>query len=202
MRKQKLITSLNIAINALKNDTIYYNWTNQESCNCGIVSQAVLGKSANEIWQEFENIEEAMMAHCITEQNLISATWKNAVKLFCPLTGKSKFQIFEDLKEGGLEPHDIVHLEYLTNPAILKRSGIKTHKKVFWFFKKPLDYYKSSENLILYLQAWVSILEEGSTITKTELNTANKTVLEAELLIAVASQDYEYAAQLRNKLNK
>ncbi len=202
MRKQKLITSLNIAINALKADAIYYDWTIQESCNCGIVSQAILGKTAQELEAEFEDICTAMSIHNINNQTLLSQTWQNAVKLFCPLTGKSQFQIFEDLKEGGLEPHDIVHLEYLTNPAILQRSGIKSHRRVLFFFKTRLSYYTSPENLILYLQAWVSILEEGSTITKTELNTANKTVLEAELLIAVASQDYEYAAQLRNKLNK
>ena len=41
-KKEHLIKSLKIVISALRNDTILYEWTSPESCNCGIVSQAVL----------------------------------------------------------------------------------------------------------------------------------------------------------------
>ena len=58
------------------------------------------------------------------------ATWKNAVKVWCPIAKKPMKQIFIDLENAGLSKEDIVHLEYMDNPAILNLSGIpKTLKK-------------------------------------------------------------------------
>jgi hypothetical protein len=48
-KKEHLINSLRIAIDSLQNGIIKYDWNEQCSCNAGIVSQAVLGISINEL---------------------------------------------------------------------------------------------------------------------------------------------------------
>ena len=223
-KKEHLIKSLSIAIEALENDTIYYNWRKQDSCNMGIVSQAVLGISTEELHTKrkkiFDNIPDD-----------VSCTWKNAVKYGCPLTGKSNFQIMEDLENAGLSKNDIVHLEYLDNPGILSQSEISKEyiekrieigseeirvKDKSNFFKRiigatkiekrsiyktvreldyPPAYYAEKSNLIKYLKAWVKILKG-----ETSLEGNSKEVLEAQLLIAISEENFEKAAELQNQI--
>jgi len=226
-RKEKLINSLNIAIKSLQNDTVLYDWNKQSSCNAGIVAQAVLDKTPEELTKMrtsiFKNIPEKT-----------DLTWKNAIKYGCSVTGKSMFEIITQLSEAGLTKEDIVHLEYLENPAILEKSGIE--KETIYrevkvrdekietvvphsnFFKRmlgktetsvtvkpiyekqiietkyPEGYYTKKENLVKYLSAWVTILKEEPEM-KTE-----STNLEAQLLNAVANEDYELASKLRDSI--
>ncbi len=44
-RKENLIKSLKIVIDALKKNQVEYEWKEQSSCNCGLVAQAILGVS-------------------------------------------------------------------------------------------------------------------------------------------------------------
>lgn len=129
-KKIKLIKGLNLAINALKNNTIHYEWTSQSSCNCGIVSQAILGKNKKEIhdlWGE----ASIKMQDFETDKVKIDKTWQNAVKYLCPITGEPTVDVFRKLFDAGLSKSDIVHLEYMDNKAILERSGInKKIKKI------------------------------------------------------------------------
>jgi hypothetical protein len=223
-KKEHLIKSLSIAIEALENDTIYYDWCKQDSCNMGIVSQAVLGISVNDL-----KLKRASIFNNIPKD--IDVTWKNAVKYGCPLTGKSNFQIINDLENAGLSKNDIVHLEYLDNPGILSQSEILKEfvdKKIEIgeeevrvkdesnFFKRiigatkiekrpiyktvreldyPPSYYTNKSNLIKYLKAWVKILKGGSNL---EENT--KENLEAQLLIAISEENFEKATELQNRI--
>ena len=57
-------------------------------------------------------------------------------------------------------------------------------------------YHTKKSNLILYLKAWVSILEED--VNKSA--TLSKEQVQEELLKAVAGEDYERAASLRDRL--
>lgn len=200
-RKSKLIKSLKLAINALKNDTIFYDWHNQESCNCGVVAQAILGKDSDEIEQSFLKITEALEKKAKRlkgdeddeEDGKIDSTWKNAVKHLCSITGKSNIEILNNLIESGLEKDDIVHLEYLENEAILEKSEINTEDE---------NYFKDKENLILYLSAWVKILEEGVRYKKGDILTERSLAeLQTELLNAKAEENFEYAAELRDEIN-
>lgn len=83
-RKEKLINSLNIAVNALKNDIIHYNWAEQDSCNAGVVSQAVLGMDIDSLRKLRRPMFEKLIG--INEKrrkdgmNELEKTWKNAVK--------------------------------------------------------------------------------------------------------------------------
>lgn len=123
-KKQKLIKGLNLVINALKNNTIHYELTEQHSCNCGVVAQSILGKNKAELnsyWVEASN----KLTQFETDKKKIDRTWQNAVKHLCPITGEPMADVFRKLFEAGLSKSDIVHLEYMDNKAILSRSGIK-----------------------------------------------------------------------------
>lgn len=131
-KKEHLINSLNTAINALKNDTIYYSWSNQHSCNAGIVSQAVLGVAREELDLKrttlFSKLDDYNSQR--RKENQLDGTWKNAVQISCSLTGKDIPQIVKDLEANGLSREDIVHLEYLNNSAILEESTIPYTDKI------------------------------------------------------------------------
>lgn len=237
-KKEKLIKALNIVINSLKNDTIHYSWESQSSCNCGIVAQAITGKNKEEVQELFNDVSSKL--HDINKD--IQRTWKNGVKYLCPITGEPTSEIFKELFKNGLSREDIVHLEYMDNPAILERSKIETieqeketkrvvdtetsneilvpHSNFFMrllgyteyktltttSYKEievtndvEIEYHTEQENLIKYLQAWVSILNEGS--RGEGLDNTSEIDLEHELLIAVTEEDYDKAILLRDKLN-
>lgn len=58
----------------------------------------------------------------------------------------------------------------------------------------PKNYYTKKENLIMYLSAWIRILTEDVTME------TDREKLEAELLNAVADENYERASEIRNRL--
>lgn len=237
-KKEHLINSLRVAVNALKNDIVLYDWNKQKSCNAGIVSQAVLGLTSDEVWAAskpmFDVIEKINKKSDSNEKG-ISPTWKNAIKLTCPITGKNFPQIIKDLESAGLSREDIAHLEYLENPAILKASGIKKEKKLVrreqidtkietveikkWFGLRtvtevketpvykdiyeevyPKNYYAVKDNLILYLSAWIRILTNSTEVVFENTFESERERLEAQLLNAVADENYEKAAELRNQI--
>ncbi len=125
--KQKLINSLHTAIKALEEETIFYDWTVQESCNCGVVAQAALGKHRDEIKKLRTPLFNKLGA-TYKEGEEKNNTWRNAIQRCCPITGASGFEIIEQLKEAGFDKGDLVHLEYLNNPTILAASAIPRKK--------------------------------------------------------------------------
>jgi hypothetical protein len=233
-RKEKLTKSLKSAITALENGTVTYDWQKQHSCNCGVVSQAILGVTGTELKNRING--EEVFNHSIFEkvkdEPEVAKTWKNLISAWCPITGTPLKQIFSDLTESGLTIDDMAHLEYLENPAILKRSGISTHHNVTTevfdhyehipvntFFGKLFGrtkmvevkktvttttqdrgYYSKKENVILYLKAWVTILQEEREPIQEDLSGESKQELQERLLIAVADENYEMAAKLRDEL--
>lgn len=234
-KKQHLINSLKLAIHSLETDTIKYNWTEQCSCNAGVVSQAVLGLSIEEFDKlrkpAFAKVEKINREH--EERDRIDLTWKNAIKYACPITGKNMPQIFQELETAGLSRFDIAHLEYMDNPAILAESTIEKVKKLVrhqvigqrdeeyiktsWLGlikekkikkvdilepvyeeKYPTNYYKEKGNLIKYLSAWIRILERED-VTYYE---NDRESLECALLVAVAEENFEKAAEIRDMISK
>lgn len=234
-RKEHLINSLRVVVDALKNDTIHYDWKEQHSCNAGVVAQACLGitrDQVNQMRKPLFNVLETINESREKDKRL-DLTWKNAVKYGCPITGLSNFEIVDSLEKAGLSKADIVHLEYLENPAILEISGIEKVKQVdrvkvdesvrfeevpdtsfmgrlfgkvttkkivepiytdVVTTKYPENYYTKKENLILYLSAWIKILTQRTT------HETPSAQLEARLLNAVAEENYELAAEIRNEL--
>lgn len=210
--KEKLITSLKTVINALQNGIADYNWVRPEQCNCGLVVQAILGETSQQIQQRFIEVRKKLRSKGINDP-----TWKNGVKYLCPISAKTDVEIYEVLEKNGLSKEDIAHLEYLENPAILKESKIDV--KAVWsieeyenvevktFFgkktekqkvKRQVGYWTAPQNLLLYLKAWVRILERE--IPQKEIKKMQPNELHEKLLNAVAEEKYELAAQLRNEL--
>lgn len=244
-RKETLVKGLRTAIDALKNDTINYNWNNQCSCNMGVVAQAVLEVSFDELKdlnkELFKPLDAVNKKRKADGDKRIMPSWKNAVKYACPITGKNMPEIINILESKGMSRADIVHLEFLENPAILELSGIQkietetsvqtgtvtskvptTHWFWKWFghtetvevpvyehstsYAYPEDYYQQKENVILYLSAWLNILtHENLEIKVKDSNDSHKEAsinLEKELLNAIANEDYNRAAELRDAIAK
>jgi len=63
--------------------------------------------------------------------------------------------------------------------------------------KYPKLYYEKKENLIKYLAAWVRILERTNKEFEIEEHK-----LEAAILEAVSEENYELAAELRDRKNR
>ena len=242
-KKENLIKGLKTAIFALENDTIFYNWTTQSSCNCGVVAQAILHLPADDIGILFDPLHIKFRALTGNKEKSIEHSWKNSIKYLCPITGKSGIDILDRLFDAGMSREDVIHLEYLENAVILKRAGIRTTKiepekiktgenkimtsvpvvkkrkgiagflgytetviepteQLTEIFETRMvevpdkKYHTKKSNLILYLKAWVSILEED--VNKSA--TLSKEQVQEELLKAVAGEDYERAASLRDRL--
>jgi len=238
-KRENLISRLKLAISALRDGTIHYDWYKHESCNCGVVAQALLGKNREEVQKLFNPVLAGMQEYKKGSDSQINLTWKEGVGLYCPITGRSMHDIFNQLMDAGLSKADMAHLEYMSNPAILKRSGIDTSKKTkenytkkekkmvtknlpkgFWrtlFMMSPkthqveeeievqkkrtVDHYQNQDNLVLYLQAWVDILGEGSKYKESsDLSELSPDELEAELINVVADENYKRAAEIRDEL--
>lgn len=237
----KLQEALKVVIKSLKNDTIHYDWSNPNTCNCGLVAQALLHdsgldvkKNVNKWCNDLEKIDP--------EKFKKEKMWKNAVKYLCPVTGMSNYDIFNELFRRGLTREDIVHLEYMENEAIVKRSGLATRTikrsrqvdngrtlekiryvkhsnpiKAFFGLKQEETYqepvldtekyeeiahdcefdFKSKENLIKYLTAWLEIISEDKI---SDIESLSKTELEGELLKALSTEDYETAGKIRDQI--
>lgn len=210
--ESKIQTALKTVIKALKNDTIHYDWHEQSNCNCGLVAQALLSDSEIDFKSNINKWKRDVKSY----DSKLGTSWKNAIKYLCPVTGLTSYDIFNELFKRGLTREDIIHLEYMENEAILKRSGIvknitKTRivkhsnkykaffgiKQIETYQKIDQDYYRSKENLILYLSAWLEIISEKSV---TDIKVLNKVSLEEELLKAVSLEDYSRAAEIRDML--
>lgn len=241
-RKETLINALRLAIDALQNGTIHYDWTEQCSCNMGLVAQAVLNVDVKEL----DHLREPLfisLAKVNTERKkdgkeIFDKTWKNAIQHGCPLTGEKMPDIIKRLEACGMTRSDMVHLEYLENPAILELSGIQKQKysenvqvgteekkvsanglwgwlgytktevvpvyEVKETIRYPKNYYANKENVAKYLSAWLSILLDSTMEIKYESDkhTESGLNMERQLLLAVAEEDYEKAASIRDSIAK
>lgn len=179
---RNLKEALSVSINALEKDIFDYNWVQPNRCNCGVIVQAILGIDRDQVEVLFE---EARQDISILKDKS-HRTWREVCQQHCSVTGMPTHQVFHILGKHGFNPEDIVHLEYMTNPAILEISEIDTLEK---------HYYQNKANLIKYLKAWLSILNGTNTEGLSE-----RAVLEAELLVATSGEHYEAAAKIRDQI--
>lgn len=174
--KTSLRKTIGILIDAMEAAPFKYNWLELRSCNCGLIAQVITGKNHTEIHNEF-------IGYAVTSYNKLNPpsrknvdpTWTDMAEEFCPLTGMPKQELFKVLHDSGLTRKEIHHLEYLSDPEILERSGINVDgqyttletKKYLLFFKyeapRNVHYYQDPQNLLKYLKAWAEILDENRT---------------------------------------
>jgi hypothetical protein len=180
--KTKLITALRTCAKALENNTFAYDWTQPQSCNCGIVACALMGKSISEM----REILKPMRLY------VKNPNWNVLVASFCPVTGIPENAVFKTLAEAGMSQTDIIELESLSNKQVLKRTKmVDTYttetiqpSAIERFFgkkqrmvKKKVHYCANKDNAIRYMRVWADILtEEGAedTVTSTEPKAANQ----------------------------
>lgn len=67
----------------------------------------------------------------------------------CRATGARLDSVLEAMVRLGLDPHDIAHLERLSDPEIRRQLG--TNTEYFAHYQR--------ENVIAYLSAWADLLE-------------------------------------------
>jgi len=181
-KKVTLVEALTIVVTALKNDTIYYKWKDTNTCNCGLVAQAVTRTNKDELDELY--LQPIASPIQVKNKSKFSPTWSDMVAEYCPLTKEPVTEIFKKLFDAGMTREDIGHLEYLSDPEILEKINInldttekyfvkRTKTKSFLglgFKKKTISvrvqktrkvyYYQKKENLIAYLEAWIEILED------------------------------------------
>ena len=115
----------------------------------------------------------------------------------------------------GFTYNEIVKVEKEINTTVKQTRMIKKTEKEYeekiTGYKYPKNYHTKKSNLILYLKAWVNILEKGQDVIDKELlenkksdemYKLDKQKLEANLKVATANEDYESAARIRDILNE
>jgi len=222
-RKEKLIKALGRAIHSLKNDIVSYNWFKQTQCNCGIVLQSILGVD-KETLQEYWDSEVKKIQDDKFKKN---PTWKGMIKSTCSATGIPTRGVLKMLYSEGITPEDMVHLEFMSNEAILEVANInKTNTtkrkpngtkykvvpsttffgRIFGLTKKVEDGVEYEEETIFYYQQKENLIKYLSAWKKIlseeiPINADDKISLEKQLLQAVANENYILAADIRDRLN-
>ncbi|MCS6906145.1 MAG: hypothetical protein RML72_10390 [Bacteroidia bacterium] len=112
-----------------------YAWSHMGTCNCGHLAQTLTSLSAAAIHQKA--LEK-------------TGDWAEHIQAYCPQSGYAIDHIIDIMLETGFTHTDLIHLERLSDKAILER--IPQHLR-------PLN-YKKRENVILYLNTWADMLEE------------------------------------------
>lgn len=130
-----LIAAIRKTIYKLQNGA-NYQWGHMGACNCGNLAQELTKLSKSEIHQY------AMQKR---------GNWNEQVMEFCPNSGFPMDLMISKMLEAGLSKDDLMHLEKLSDPLVLKTIT-----------KDKRDQLQKNckEDLILYMQCWVKILED------------------------------------------
>jgi hypothetical protein len=130
----ELIAAFRRTISKLKNNAPY-EWGHMGACNCGNLAQEITQLSKAEIHQY------AMQK---------SGDWNDQLIDYCPTSGYPMDLMINKLVESGLTVDELKHLEKLSDPKVL--SHIEPPKR--HHLRK-----NSKEDVILYLETWVLIME-------------------------------------------
>jgi hypothetical protein len=132
MLNKKLINALQIAIRQLKAGAPY-EWGHVGRCNCGHLVQALVGISAGEIYRNFgQELDE----------------WSEHSRDYCGVSGKPVEELFEELRRVGFSAEDVHHLEYLSDPKVLRAlpGGFRHLRR------------NNRDDLILYMETLVVLV--------------------------------------------
>lgn len=129
-----LITALGKAIEQLAS-VARYEWGHVGHCNCGHLVQAAFGHSPKTIYRAFgEQLGE----------------WSEHGNLRCELSDLSVDEILDRLRSIGFERQDVIHLENLSDPKVLRRLPLE---------QRHLQRNRR-EHVILYLKTMREMLEQ------------------------------------------
>lgn len=144
--------AIKAVIKGLENSILYYDWEKTPHCNCGLMVQALTGLSSQQV-AVFKNRAKSPLTGEDAKTGV--PTWAQSARYNCSITGLPTDHVFQTLHDKGFRIKDIVHLEFMDNPTLLRLSGINTEEKY---------YYMNPKNLILYLKAWLGLIEQDERI--------------------------------------
>ncbi|MEM6278711.1 MAG: hypothetical protein AAF733_04485, partial [Verrucomicrobiota bacterium] len=78
--------------------------------------------------------------------------WTEHAKTYCPESGRTVDEVFELLEKVGFHRKDVIHLENLSDPRVLKHLGTNIHLR-----------RNHRDDLMRYLTALAEVLEAEST---------------------------------------
>jgi hypothetical protein len=113
-----------------------YEWGHMARCNCGHLIQSLTGLD------EF-SVSKAV-DHTLDE-------WTEHAKTYCPDSGRTVDEVFELLEKVGFCRQDVIHLENLSDPRVLKHIGNNVHLR-----------RNKRDDLMRYLLALAEVLEQGN----------------------------------------
>lgn len=191
-------TALRITAKAIRDGVVHYNWFRHESCNCGVLAQTIIGKSALALRNSIQPMLSEAALLLMKKSSDGSPTWTEMSRVFCPVTGLPENMIFSALADVGFTTTDLRNIEYLRDPSVLARAGIKKNPVVMeevttgmlWWKKtetKQVEdknpHYTIPKSVAAYMDAWADMLdEEAATNPDTQLQ------MEAERIKSEASK--------------
>ena len=104
MAKNKLIKALHKTADGLDNGC-QYEWGHMARCNAGCLVQNLMEKSQTEVIE---------MVHGHLDE------WTEYADAYCKGTHQFIDDLFLELETYGLSHKDVLHLEYLSDPTILR----------------------------------------------------------------------------------
>lgn len=110
-----------------------YAWSRMGSCNCGHLAQTLTKLTGVEI--------QAIAMEA-------AGDWSEQVRGYCSASQIPLEDIFNTMLEAGMTTEDIMHLERLSDPAILASLPPET-----------LD-FKQRADVVCYMRAWADHLEQ------------------------------------------
>jgi hypothetical protein len=150
MITKQLIDGLRTAADWIESDRVEYMWGNPESCNWGIVIQAILNVDKDSLRKLIKSDMYALDI-CI---------WSDVPKKIttCKQTGLPLTFIFQKLTELGIKDTDYEYLEFLGGSEKEWRFGVDNTK----------------ENTVLFMRTWADSLERELLNQSTKTKTAIK----------------------------
>jgi hypothetical protein len=131
---QKIIEALRKVSSKLQ-DGNHYEWGHMGACNCGHLAQELTNLTKGEIHQF------AMQGH---------GDWTEQVQEFCPTSQLPMDLLISELISNGLSLEDLIQLERLKDPEILKRIPKERRDKMR---------HNNRMDVALYMAKWAEMLE-------------------------------------------
>jgi hypothetical protein len=158
----RLVVALRETAARLEREETVYRWSQLAHCNCGHLTQTITGLSPGAIHEAAakqrgdwaEQARSARAEHAQPDYGsrpaLDEGAWEPEDLEICPVAELGMSQIFAELSAWGLDAADVGALERLDDPEVRRRLGTHT-----------IDFLHSDRrNVVAYLRAWASLLEE------------------------------------------
>jgi hypothetical protein len=125
-----LAHALRVTARRLATEDVPYRWTHQGRCNCGHLAQTLTDHDAAAI-------------HAAALE--ADGDWSEHARGYCPTSGLAIDHILAVMFDAGVRPDELVHLERLSDPRVLRRLGASA-----------LD-YRERRDVVRYLEAWADL---------------------------------------------